>query len=182
MRYILICLLFITSCTSTNRVFICGDHECVNKDEANLFFEQNLSIEVKIIQKEKEDYFNLVKLNTQNTNEKQNIKVLKNKKSKKIKKLSKNEIVDKKREIKKIKRKLKKENKNFAKKSASKEDINTKNSENFKKVSKNKIVKKNIANEKNICNVIEKCNIEEISKYLINKGKNKEYPNISLMN
>ena len=53
MRYILIFLLFITSCTSTNRVFICGDHECVNKDEANLFFEQNLSIEVKIIQKEK---------------------------------------------------------------------------------------------------------------------------------
>ena len=182
MRYILICLLFITSCTSTNRVFICGDHECVNKDEANLFFEQNLSIEVKIIQKEKEDYFNLVKLNTQNTNEKQNIRVLKNKKNKKIKKLSKNEIVDKKREIKKIKRKLKKENKNFAKKSASKEVINTKNSENFKKVSKNKIVKKNIANEKNICNIIEKCDIEEISKYLINKGKNKEYPNISLMN
>ena len=171
MRYILICLLFITSCTSTNRVFICGDHECVNKDEANLFFEQNLSIEVKIIQKEKEDYFNLVKLNTQNNNEKENIRVLKNKKSKKIKKLSKNEIVDKKREIKKIKRKLKKENKNFAKKL-----------ENFKKVSKNKIVKKNIANEENICNIIEKCDIEEISKYLINKGKNKEYPNISLMN
>ena len=182
MRYILICLLFITSCTSTNRVFICGDHECVNKDEANLFFEQNLSIEVKIIQKEKEDYFNLVKLNTQNTNEKQNIRILKNKKSKKIKKLSKNEIVDKKREIKKIKRKLKKENKNFAKKSASNININTKNSENFRKVSKNKIVKKKIINEENICNIIEKCDIEEISKYLINKGKNKEYPNISLMN
>ena len=77
---------------------------------------------------------------------------------------------------------MKKENKNFAKKSASNRNINTKNSENFKKVSKNKIVKKNIAKDKNICNIIEKCDIEEISKYLINKGKNKEYPNISLMN
>ena len=52
----------------------------------------------------------------------------------------------------------------------------------LKKVSKNKIVKKNIANEKNICNIIEKVRYREISKYLINKGKNKEYPNISLMN
>ena len=182
MRYILIFLLFITSCTSTNRVFICGDHECVNKDEANLFFEQNLSIEVKITQKAREDYFNLVKLNTQKTDEKKNIRILKNKKNKKIKKLSKNEIVDKKREIKKIKRKLKKENKNFAKKSLSKENIDTKNLENSKKVQKNTIVKKKIANEKNICNIIEKCDIEEISKYLINKGKSKEYPNISLMN
>ena len=74
MKYVLIFLLFITSCTSTKRVFICGDHECINKDEARLFFEQNLSIEVKIIQKEKEDYFNLVRLNTQNTNDKKNIK------------------------------------------------------------------------------------------------------------
>ena len=144
MKYLLIFLLFITSCTSTKRVFICGDHECINKEEARLFFEQNLSIEVKIIQKEKEDYFNLVRLNTQNSDDKKNIRIVKRNKNKKIKKLTKNEIVERKKEIKDIKEKLKKENNNS--------------------------------------NIIEKCDIDEISKYLINKGKNKDYPNISLMN
>ena len=97
MKYILIILIFLTSCSSTKRVFICGDHECINKEEAKLFFEQNLSIEVKVIKKEKENYFNLVKLNTQNPDGKQNIKVVKQKKNKQIKKLSKKEIVEKKK-------------------------------------------------------------------------------------
>ena len=32
---------------------ICGDHVCINKDEADQYFEENLSIEVKIIDKKK---------------------------------------------------------------------------------------------------------------------------------
>ena len=185
MRYVLIFLLFITSCAPTKRVFICGDHECINKEEARLFFEQNLSIEIKIIQKEKEDYFNLVKLNTQNSDDKKNIRIVKHKKNKKIKKLTKKEIVERKKEIKDIKRKLKKDNNYLAKTSVSNKNVKTKNLENIKKVSKERkvtIVKKKIIKDKNICNIIEKCDIDEISKYLINKGKNKDYPNISLMN
>ena len=185
MKYLLIFLLFITSCTSTKRVFICGDHECINKEEARLFFEQNLSIEVKIIQKEKEDYFNLVRLNTQNSDDKKNIRIVKRNKNKKIKKLTKNEIVERKKEIKDIKEKLKKENNNSAKRSVSNKNVKIKNLENIEKVSKERkvtIVKKKIINDKNICNIIEKCDIDEISKDLINKGKNKDYPNISLMN
>ena len=29
-----------------------------------------------------------------------------------------------------------------------------------------------------VCKIIDNCNIEEISKYLINEGKNKKFPNI----
>ena len=135
MKYLLIILVLLTSCASNKRVFICGDHECINKEEAKLFFEQNLSIEVKIIKKEKEDHFNLVKLNTQNPNEKQNIKIVKHKQNKEIKKLSKSEINEKRREIKNIK-KLNKKNKNLAKKSVSKNREVSKNLENDKKISK----------------------------------------------
>ncbi len=185
MKYLLILFIILTSCTSSKRVFICGDHECINKEEAKLFFEQNLSIEVKIIKKKKENYFNLVKLNTESSNQNQNIKIVKHNENKKIKKLNKKEIVEKKREIKEIKKKLKKENKKTVKKLSSKDkvvpSISEKSNEILKK-SKNTIVKKKINNKENICNILEKCDIEEISRYLIKKGKNKDYPNISLIN
>ena len=101
MRFFLIVFIFLVSCSSSKRVFICGDHECINKDEAKLFFEENLSIEVKIIDNQKEDYFNLVKLNTENKDENNsNIKIIKKKNTKNIKRLDKNEIREKKRELK----------------------------------------------------------------------------------
>ena len=48
--FIFCCLLFI-SCSKPKTVLICGDHVCINKAEANQYFEENLSIEVKIIDK-----------------------------------------------------------------------------------------------------------------------------------
>ena len=30
-----------------------------------------------------------------------------------------------------------------------------------------------------VCTILEKCNIEEISKYLLNQGKNKSFPDIT---
>ena len=30
-----------------------------------------------------------------------------------------------------------------------------------------------------VCTILEKCSIEEISKYLLNKGKKKDFPNIT---
>ena len=185
MKYLLILFIILTSCTSSKRVFICGDHECINKEEAKLFFEQNLSIEVKITKKQNEDYFNLVKLNTESSNQNQNIRIIKHKENKKIKKLNKKEIIEKKREIKKIKQQLKKENKKIVNKSPSKENANSSISDKSKRIlkkPKNINIKKKIASEDNICNILKKCDIEEISKYLIKKGKNKDYPNISLIN
>ena len=42
---------------------ICGDHVCVNKDEAKQYFEENLSLEVKVIDKKKNNELDLVELN-----------------------------------------------------------------------------------------------------------------------
>ncbi len=54
----LIILLFsfflITNCSKPKTVLICGDHICVNNSEAQQYFEENLTIEVKIIDKKKE--------------------------------------------------------------------------------------------------------------------------------
>ena len=43
-------------------VLICGDHVCVNKSEADQYFQENLTIEVKIIDKNKKEV-NLIELN-----------------------------------------------------------------------------------------------------------------------
>ena len=51
---ILILSLILTNCANKPKtVLICGDHVCVNKAEAEQFFKDNLSIEVKIIDKKK---------------------------------------------------------------------------------------------------------------------------------
>ena len=42
---------------------ICGDHVCVNKAEAEQYFEENLTIEVKILDKKMKKNLDLVELN-----------------------------------------------------------------------------------------------------------------------
>ena len=45
-------LIILESCSKKPKaILICGDHICVNKAEAEQFFEENLSIEVQIIKK-----------------------------------------------------------------------------------------------------------------------------------
>ena len=44
-------------------VFICGDHECINKAEAEKYFEENLSIEVKLLKSKEKKEIDLVQLN-----------------------------------------------------------------------------------------------------------------------
>ena len=54
MRFILVLILtFLLGCNKPKTVLICGDHVCVNKAEAKQYFEENLSIEVKVIKKKK---------------------------------------------------------------------------------------------------------------------------------
>ena len=107
MRLLLVLLSFVLySCSSSKSVLICGDHECINKEEAKLFFEENLTLEVKVITKNKEKNFSLVKINLEKENE--NIKILKSKNKKIVRKLSKDEIKLKKNEIKEKKNKSKK--------------------------------------------------------------------------
>ena len=55
MRYVLkiILILLLSSCSKQKTLLICGDHVCVNKAEAEQFFEENLTIEVKVVDKKK---------------------------------------------------------------------------------------------------------------------------------
>ena len=68
MKHILIIfsVLFLLSCSKQKTVLICGDHVCVNKNEAKQFFEENLSLEVRIIDQDKDVSVDLVELNLSN--------------------------------------------------------------------------------------------------------------------
>ena len=83
--FLLLILFSIISCSKPKVVLICGDHICVNKDEAEQYFEENLSLEVKILKNEKKDQINLVELNLKNedTSKKEVILINKKKPNKK---------------------------------------------------------------------------------------------------
>ena len=53
---------------------------------------------------------------------------------------------------------------------------NSKKNNNKLKINKKKVLKKN---NTDVCLLVEKCNIEEISKYLLRKGKEKGYPDLT---
>ena len=187
MRILLILIFFFFSnCSKPKTVLICGDHVCVNKVEAKQFFEENLSIEVKIINQKADKKIDLIELNlSDNSSEKREVKVFqKNETNKKLKKLTKEEIEDIKKNIKKqnenkkiAKKMIKKNidtNKNKVKKIQKKE--NKENRESF--FSKNNVDKRK-KEVVDVCTIIKKCNIEEITKYLLNEGKNKQFPDIT---
>ncbi len=172
MKIIIIILLLISaiSCSKPKTVFICGDHICVNKDEAQQYFEENLTLEVKIVKKEKPNELSLVELNIKDPNieNKQVYVKQKSKTEKQIKKLTPKE---KKNIISKIKEK--KNDKKMVSKKILKKD---------KKISKKTMIldkSKNTKDLKNICLIIKECTIEEISKYLIEDGKKKSFPDIT---
>ena len=153
---------------------ICGDHVCINKLEAKQYFEENLSIEVKILNQNKNEEEDLVQLNLNSRFEnKRKISIKKKEDTEKsIKTLSKKEIKDKKNKIAKKNRINKTKKNKLSIKSENKlDDINKKKSVE---------VNKNIYGVVDVCTIIEKCSIEEISKYLIDQGKERDYPDITI--
>ena len=76
---IILSLFFLFSCAKQTGLLICGDHKCINKAEANQYFEENLTIEVQILSDGKESRYDLVKLNLNSP--KTEIKVLRKKKN-----------------------------------------------------------------------------------------------------
>ena len=170
MKYLLLFLILFTfSCAKQKSVLICGDHKCVNKAEAKQYFEDNLTIEIQIVSKNKKSSFDLVNLNLGNNE--QDIKIYKNKKNKVVKKLSKKEIKAKKKELKNIRKNSKKKTKTI------KKNIVFKNKNNIKNI--------RTANNTNItsidiCRMLEECDIDSIANYLIKTNDNKGYPNIAL--
>ena len=189
MRITLILLLFLifSSCNKPRTVLICGDHICINKTEAEQYFEENLTIEVRIIDEKTKDNVDLVELNLQeNLDGKRKISIAsKPKTSEPIKKLSKDEINEIKEKIKnkkKVKEVIKKKkiekNKIINKKQIKKneknkiKDIEIK-SKNFNKLKKDLVY---------FCTIIEKFSIDEIYKYLEKQGKKEAFQILRLDN
>ena len=176
---LIIVILSFTHCSKPKTVLICGDHVCVNKAEAEQYFQENLSIEVKVVDKKINNEIDLVELNLkENQNGKKKISILsKNDTKKDLKVLSIEEIT-------KIKKNIKNKNK---KKKIAKIAIkkNQKNPIEEKKINQvnNIIVEDNINQTSediiDVCSILEKCSIDEISKYLLIQGKKKSFPDIT---
>jgi len=187
MKYIIFIfsVFFLVSCGKPKTVLICGDHVCVNKTEAKQYFEENLTIEVKVLDKNVKEKINLVELNLNDEQSgKKKISIISKKKTNKnLKTLSNKEIADikkkvknkkKKKIVKRLRNKPKEKNKILSeakeKKDVFKPDVNKKMIET--------VSKRNI-NVIDVCTVLEKCNIDEISKYLLEQGRKKGFPDIS---
>ena len=177
--FLIVLILLTKGCGGPKSVLLCGDHVCVNKKEANQYFQENLSLEVKIINNQKNDDVDLIELNLSEDVDNKKIITLekKDKTNKPIKKLSKKEIkiikskIKKKDEIKKIEKK-----RISSEKKLSKENKNLKDDElvvNAKKRNKNVV---------DVCTIVKKCSIDEISKYLIKEGRKKNFPEIANRN
>ena len=160
--------LILGSCSKPKTVLICGDHICINKSEAKQYFEENLSIEVKIIDKKLKKDVDLVELNLSTSpNGKKEVVISKKSNTKNdIKTLSVDEINIIKENIKKKKRIVKKDGK-------IKKTIEKNTNSRLKNVNKVK------SKEVDVCTILKDCSIDEISKYLIKEGKKKNYPDLT---
>ena len=160
--------LILGSCSKPKTVLICGDHICINKSEAKQYFEENLSIEVKIIDKKLKNDVDLVELNLSTSpNGKKEVVISKKSNTKNdIKILSVDEINKIKENIKRKKRIVKKDGK-------------IKKTKEKKTNSRLKNVNKVKSKEVDVCTILKDCSIDEISKYLIKEGKKKNYPDLT---
>jgi len=145
-------LIFLVSCTTIKKEYVCGDRPCVDKKEFNEYFTKNLSIEIKTPQKKNNKFIDLVKLNTNSLNTNKNIstskhdKKIKNNNEKRKLKAEKIRILEE-RKIKKAEEKLyAKKAKIKAKEEKQKIKLfkieNKVNKENNLKIDKKKQVKK----------------------------------------
>ena len=79
MKIFLFAVIFmILSCTNKPKsVLICGDHICVNKNEAKQYFEENLTLEVRILDKKNSEETDLIELNLKEKNNKKKVSLKK---------------------------------------------------------------------------------------------------------
>jgi hypothetical protein len=188
--YLTFLLFLLTNCNKPKAILICGDHICINKAEAEQFFEENLSLEVKIIDKKIKKEVDLIELNLKEKpsgerkitllTKKDTLKELKTLSNDEKEKIKKN-IINKKKEMRAAKKK-----ENNVKKADNKK--NYKNENNTKKSNKNPLNSKIMRNNNNkkstaivdVCTILDKCNIDEISKFLLEQGRKKRYPDITI--
>ena len=174
-----IIILLLVNCSKPKTVLICGDHVCVNKTEAEQYFQENLTIEVKVVDNKFEDEIDLVELNlNENQDGNKKISIFSKKDTKKDLKVLSNE------EITKIKRNIKNKNKDkkYAKKVIKKKQKSINKEKKINQVEQeilDKRVNKKYEDVVDICLILKECNIDEISKYLLKQGKKKKFPDIT---
>ena len=170
MRFFLfIIFLFLFSCSNkVTQVYICGDHPCVNKKEMKEYFDNNISIEVFTIAPDKKK-FTLVDLNLMKDDDNIDREKSKNLSSVKSKEDVK-KIIKKRKKLAKLKLK---ENKVKGQKKADKiSKIKSKNVFKAKKKESITFVR--------ICKNLEECDIDKISKIIMDMGKKKPFPDITV--
>ncbi len=176
--FLIISIFVLFGCSKPRAVLICGDHVCVNKSEAKQYFEDNLSLEVQIIDNKDQNAKDLVELNlTPMEGNSKKVKIYNKKNTnKKLRVLSKSEIKNKKDSVKKNRKSKKIKEITRIKK------VEKKVSQDIK-IKKKNLAKQNIYKNKeiaqDICLILDKCNIDEISKYLIKQGTNRDFPDIT---
>ena len=180
---IILSIFILQSCSKPKTVLICGDHVCINKAEAEQYFEKNLSLEVQVIDKKKSDEINLVELNlNKNSEGKKKITLLKKKETKKkLKVLTKSDIKKKKIALKKNK-KIKNEQKSIEKRSNKSEIVKRKKIQKSKNETSKQVKVVNKVSKKitDICTILVDCSIDEISKYLVKQGRDRKFPDITI--
>lgn len=174
----------LSSCSKPKTVLICGDHICINDAEAKRYFEENLSLEVKIINNKEKENIDLVELNLNTNKENLDRKISiqkKNKLDNNLKTLSNKEILEIKKDLKKKEKKqkiVKLRKTNLDKKQKTKKESSSKIRSPSSNESLSKIDKRNIE-VVDVCTLIKRCTIDEISKYLLKQSKKKGFPDIS---
>lgn len=163
---LLIVFLFLVSCSTqfakVERIYICGDHRCVNDKEVKEYFNNNISIEVYSIDSDKnsKENFDLVELNLLEDKLKTKDKILVAKEKKQIKE-----------KIKERKRLAKLKIKKIEEPKKTKEMVKSKKIVKKKEKTKFTFVR--------ICKNFEECDIDKISKIIMDIGKEKDFPDIS---
>ena len=173
MRFFLfIVFLFLFSCSNkVTQVYICGDHPCVNKKERKEYFDNNISIEVFTITPDKKNKkkFTLVDLNLMKDTDNKNKEKSKSFSSVKSKEDVK-KIIKKRRKLAKLK--LKENKVKEGKKIDKISKIKSKNPFKGKKNESITFIR--------ICKNLEECDINKISKIIMDIGKKKPFPDITV--
>ena len=155
MKYLFFLFFFLVHCSSitgdkTQKIYICGDHECADKKEINNYFKNNISIEVYTLSDSPKKDYDLVELN--------------------MTKEDKNKIVSTEIKRKKLKERLKKRPKVKKVKVNKGEIIDGKK----RRIDKPKITLVRI------CKDIQECDIDEVANKIFKIGNEKKFPNLTI--
>ena len=155
MKYLFFLFFFLAHCSSitgdkTQKIYICGDHECANKKEINNYFKNNISIEVYTLSDSPKKDYDLVELN--------------------MTKEDKNKIVSTEIKRKKFKESLKTRPK-LEKVKVNKGEIITGEK---RRINKPKITLVRI------CKDIQECDIDEVANRIFKIGNKKKFPDLTI--